>query len=218
MEMAYNELQGYTLGLGDERFIHQHVVDAWMAQHADERTKPIGLTFALVGLYLHVQRGFSGRQVQRAHMFLARRKRTWPSFPLPEDLAARAFMNIRQEAGSDCLNDRFRGEHDDLRGRQHAGRWPISVEAPGAQLAGPRQVGASFMLYEASRRERRHGCRIGLLAPVISHALRVENPIDLIGPQGLRDRMVGVACGPRGTELLESLPSALCARPMSCGE
>jgi len=82
---AYNELQGYTLGLGDERFIHQHVVDAWMAQHADERTKPIGLTFALVGLYLHVQRGFSGRQVQRAHVFLARRRRTWPTFPLPEE-------------------------------------------------------------------------------------------------------------------------------------
>ena len=80
---AYHELQAYTLGLGDERFVHQHVVDAWMAQHADERTKPIGLTFALVGLYLHVQRGFSGRQVQRAHMFLAKRKRIWPSFPLP---------------------------------------------------------------------------------------------------------------------------------------
>ena len=82
---AYNALQGYTLGLGDERFIHQHVVDAWMAQHADEWTKPIGLTFALIGLYLHVQRGLSGRQVQRAHMFLGRRKRTWPSFPLPEE-------------------------------------------------------------------------------------------------------------------------------------
>ena len=81
---AYDELRGYTLGLRDERFLHQHVVDAWMAQHADERTKPIGLTFALVGLSLHVQRGFSGRQVQRAHMFLARSKRTWPSFPLPE--------------------------------------------------------------------------------------------------------------------------------------
>lgn len=56
-----------------------------MAQHADERTKPIGLTFALVGLYLHVERGFSGREVQRAHMSLGRRKRTWPSFELPRE-------------------------------------------------------------------------------------------------------------------------------------
>jgi uncharacterized protein DUF5946 len=82
---AYNELQGYTLLLRDEAFIHQHVVDAWMAQHADETTKPIGLTFALIGLYLHVERGLSGRQVQQAHMTLGRRRRPWPRFPLPAD-------------------------------------------------------------------------------------------------------------------------------------
>jgi hypothetical protein len=81
----YNALCGYTLGHGDPEFIHQHVVDAYMAQHADEGTKPIGLTFALVGLYLHVERGFSGRQVQRAHMTLAKRKRDWPSFALPRE-------------------------------------------------------------------------------------------------------------------------------------
>lgn len=80
---AHDELQCYTLGHGGSGFVHQHVVDAWAAQHADERTKPIGLTFALVGLYLHVERGFSGRQVQRVHVQLAERKRTWPSFPLP---------------------------------------------------------------------------------------------------------------------------------------
>ena len=39
---AYQALCAYTLGLRDARFIHQHVVDAYMAQHADERTKPIG--------------------------------------------------------------------------------------------------------------------------------------------------------------------------------
>jgi len=82
---AYDELQCYTLERGDATFIHQHVVDAWAAQHADEHTKPIGLTFALVGLYLRVERGFTGRQVQRAHTALARRSPSWPSFPLPED-------------------------------------------------------------------------------------------------------------------------------------
>ena len=80
---AYNELQAYTLAHGAPAFIHQHVVDAWAAQQADERTKPIGLTFALVGLYLHVERGFTGRQVQRAHQQMARHKRTWPSWTLP---------------------------------------------------------------------------------------------------------------------------------------
>src|SRR5262245_45150288 len=82
---AYEELQCYTLARGDSTFIHQHVVDAWAAQHADSNTKPVGLVFALVGLHLHVERGFSGRQVQRVHMVLSRRGRSWPSFPLPRE-------------------------------------------------------------------------------------------------------------------------------------
>lgn len=85
MSDAYNELQAYTLAHGDPAFIHQHVVDAGAAQHADARTKPIGLTFALVGLYLHVEHGWSGRQVQQAHQHLARCKQAWPSFAPPQD-------------------------------------------------------------------------------------------------------------------------------------
>lgn len=85
---AYHALQGYTLALGDFAFVHQHVVDAWAAQHADEATKPIGLTFALIGLYLHLEKGLSGRQVQRIHMQLGRRKETWPSFALPRERGA----------------------------------------------------------------------------------------------------------------------------------
>lgn len=82
---SYDDLQFYTLAHGDPAFIHQHVVDAWTAQRADEHTKPIALTFALVGLHLHVDRGFSGRHVQRVHMALARHERDWPSFALPHE-------------------------------------------------------------------------------------------------------------------------------------
>lgn len=80
---AYDEIQCDTMGRADAAFTQQHVVDAWTAQHADEVTKPIALTFALVGLYLHVEQGFSGRQVQRVHMALARHQEAWPSFVLP---------------------------------------------------------------------------------------------------------------------------------------
>ena len=81
---AYHELSAYTLGHPDPvAFIHQHVVDAYAAQHADAQSKAIGVTFALVGLYLHLERGFTGRQVQRAHMQMARQKRQWPAFDLP---------------------------------------------------------------------------------------------------------------------------------------
>lgn len=80
---AYHQLCAYTLTHGHPDFIHQHVVDAWMAQHAGEGDKPIGLTFALAGLYLHLEKRFSGRRVQRAHMEMARSKRQWPVFALP---------------------------------------------------------------------------------------------------------------------------------------
>jgi hypothetical protein len=103
---AYDELCAYTLTHGGAMFIHQHVVDAFAAQVADGRTTPITLTFALVGLYLHVERHFSGREVQQAHQRLARRKRAWPSFLLPRDrgsvtpadVLARAAGSERDEA------------------------------------------------------------------------------------------------------------------------
>jgi len=87
-EDAYHELCYYTLTLGDAAFIHQHVVDAFAAQQADEQTKPIKLTFALVGLYLHVEKQYSGRLVQRVHVHLARQKHAWPSFTLPQERGA----------------------------------------------------------------------------------------------------------------------------------
>ena len=93
-EEAYNELCCYTLAHRDPSFIHQHVVHAYAAQTADERIKPIKLAFALIGLYLHVERNFSGKQVQRAHMFLARRKRVWPSFPLPKDRGSMTVADV----------------------------------------------------------------------------------------------------------------------------
>jgi hypothetical protein len=88
---AYDELRCYTLGLQDAQFVHQHVVDAWTAQHADRDTRPIALTFALVGLYLLAERGLSGREVQRVHTQLARRRENWPVFPLP---AARGSITV----------------------------------------------------------------------------------------------------------------------------
>ena len=80
---AYDELCAYTLAHQSPDFIHQHVVDAFAAQHADSKTKPIAVAFALVGLCLHLEQGYNGRDVQRAHMTLANRSKTWPVFPLP---------------------------------------------------------------------------------------------------------------------------------------
>jgi hypothetical protein len=80
---AYDEVYVYTMDRPG--FLLQHVVDAYAVQTADENTKRIAVIFGLVGLYLHVERQFSGHQVQKVHMELGRRKREWPPFDLPAD-------------------------------------------------------------------------------------------------------------------------------------
>lgn len=83
MREAYDEVYAYTMGRPG--FILQHVVDAYSAQTANDETKPMGLIFALVGLYLHVERNVSGDEVQKLHMRMARQKRQWPAIALPPE-------------------------------------------------------------------------------------------------------------------------------------
>jgi hypothetical protein len=95
---AYHELSCYTLAHGHPSFIHQHVVDAFAAQEADENTKPIALTFALAGLYLHVEKRRTGRQVQLAHMKMGQRKRQWPTFSLPRERGTITAVDVLRAA------------------------------------------------------------------------------------------------------------------------
>jgi Family of unknown function (DUF5946) len=82
LRAAYDEV--YVYSMGRPGFILQHVVDAYAVQTADENSKPISIVFGLVGLYLRVEKRFSGRRIQRVHMQMGRRKREWPGMRLPE--------------------------------------------------------------------------------------------------------------------------------------
>jgi hypothetical protein len=84
----FDELSFYTLAHGSPRFIHQHAVDAFAVQMADESTKTIKIFFGLMGLYLFVEKGFSGREVQRAHMNLAKKRMELPRPELPAERGA----------------------------------------------------------------------------------------------------------------------------------
>jgi hypothetical protein len=75
----------------------------------DEVYKPIGVVFGLAGLYLHVERQFSGHEVQRAHMLLGRRKREWPSVHLPED---RGSMTVAHVLAASAGTERDRAIDD----------------------------------------------------------------------------------------------------------
>lgn len=79
----YDELSAYTVTRGDAAFIHQLGVDAYAAQHSGGSMRPITTPFALIGLSLTFERGYSGRQVQRVHTLLAGRPKSWPRFDPP---------------------------------------------------------------------------------------------------------------------------------------
>jgi hypothetical protein len=105
----YDELASYTLIHPDPAFIHQHIVDAFAAQTADEQIKPIKILFALVGLYLHIEKNYSGREVQLAHMRLGKKKMAWPRFELPEKRGSITISDVLKSAPGE---ERDREIHD----------------------------------------------------------------------------------------------------------
>lgn len=92
----YDALSLYTLAHPDPSFIHQYIVDAYAASHAEENTKPITTAFALAGLYLFVERGYSGKQVQNAHKYLADKAqgKKWPLFLTPKGQSAITISDV----------------------------------------------------------------------------------------------------------------------------
>ena len=93
----FHELSFYTFAHPDrERFVHQHTVDAYTAQTASAETKPIGLLYALVGLHLTVECSYTGKEVQRAHLLLARDKTDFPPLPLPDDRGSVTVHDVLQ--------------------------------------------------------------------------------------------------------------------------
>lgn len=104
----YHELSYYTLAHGDQSFIHQHVVDAYAAQCASESTKPIAVAFALIGLYLAVEQSRSGKDVQRIHMKLAKRRREWPRFALPHERGSITVSDVLAAPAGERRDDMIR--------------------------------------------------------------------------------------------------------------
>ena len=95
-QVKYDELSCYTLAHPDPSFIHQHIVDAYAAQHAGSTTKPITLAFALIGLYLHIEKNHTGKEVQLAHMKFAKKRKHWPAFELPNHRGAMTVSDVME--------------------------------------------------------------------------------------------------------------------------
>ncbi len=110
----YYELTNWTLSRGDSEFIHQYAVDTYAAQHIGDQTRPIMTIFALIGLHLALDKRFTGREVQLAHIRIGKRKRAWPRLAPP---AYAGELTVRDVLATDI--DAERGER--LRA------WAISV-------------------------------------------------------------------------------------------
>jgi hypothetical protein len=91
----FHALCAYTLSHPDPVFLHQYVVDTHCIQSATAETKGIAMSFALLGLYLAVEKNISGKQVQRFHMQMAKVRKPWPRFtppPVPASITASDVM------------------------------------------------------------------------------------------------------------------------------
>jgi hypothetical protein len=83
LDPILESLYYYSLNHPGREFIHQHVVDASTLQSAGLDTKPLAVVFSLLGLYLYLYRGFTGKEVQGVHMKLARWKNELPVVIIP---------------------------------------------------------------------------------------------------------------------------------------
>jgi hypothetical protein len=74
--------------------LHQLTVDAYAAQHPGPQVPAISVPFALIGLHLVLDEGWSGNAVRAAHQALARRASRWPRFQAPDQRGAMTAADV----------------------------------------------------------------------------------------------------------------------------
>ena len=82
-QALFDELSFYTLGQPRQEFVHQLAIDTFTAQHVSDESQRLSIFFAVLGLYLHAERGFTGLKIQQVHMRLAPLRLPWPVLDLP---------------------------------------------------------------------------------------------------------------------------------------
>ncbi len=90
----FSDLSCYTVSKRDAEFIHQCAVDVYEAQHAGGKTRNITVVFGLIGLYLALERGYTGKQVQMAHVRIARARKDWPRLEPPSEPASLTVVDV----------------------------------------------------------------------------------------------------------------------------
>jgi hypothetical protein len=91
---SFSDLSCYSVAKQDAGFIHQHVVDAYAAQHASGTTRNITVAFGLIGLYLALEKGYMGKEIQKEHMRIAKIRKDWPRLEPPTRPAASTVLDV----------------------------------------------------------------------------------------------------------------------------
>lgn len=73
---------------------HQTCVDAYRGQHVGPEAPQIAVAFALNGLYLVLERGFTGYEARKAHGYLASTVESWPRFTPPRSAGETTVLDI----------------------------------------------------------------------------------------------------------------------------
>ena len=88
--------------------LHQLTVDTYAAQHAGGSAARIGVAFAVIGLRLSLDEGWSGEEVRDAHQYLGANFKAWPEFAQP---AERTWMTVYDVALATSPDERARLVH-----------------------------------------------------------------------------------------------------------
>jgi len=108
LQKEYNELSLYTLSLNDKGFIHQNIVDTFIAQNADSNTKNIALFFSVIGLYLYIEKGYSGKEIQDLHTKIANTKKELPKLKIPKEKATITISNVLEARSEIERNEKIK--------------------------------------------------------------------------------------------------------------
>lgn len=93
----FGRLSAYGLEQASEDFRHQVAIDAYAAQHPGPPARRITLWFALAGLHLALDKGWTGRQVQVAHQRLSHLDKVGPDLDRPSYPAAMTVGDVMAE-------------------------------------------------------------------------------------------------------------------------
>ncbi len=90
--------------------LHQLTVDTYAAQHPGPQVPAISLPFALIGLHLALEDGWTGVAVRAAHGWLAERGGEWPAFSPPAGRGSLTAADVAEARGPEqhaALIDRW---------------------------------------------------------------------------------------------------------------